>query len=48
MIDEQRINTKYNLKYYLRDGLNKIMKSERENDYSIDPSYRCDRHDRYL
>ena len=37
MIEKQRINSKYGLQHYLRDGIDKIMKSERDLDFSILP-----------
>jgi hypothetical protein len=36
------------LQHHLRDGKKYILKSEKDLDFSIDHSERCDRHDRHL
>jgi hypothetical protein len=35
------------MQHFVRDGKNYIQKAERENEHSIDPAHRCDRHDRH-
>ena len=47
MIEMQGLHSKKHIQYFTRDGNKYIKKLARDNEYSIDPAHRCERHDRH-
>lgn len=47
LIEMQGIHSKKHIQHFTRDGKKFITKAARDNEYSIDPAHRCERHDRH-
>ena len=48
LVEKQGIHSKKHIQNFTRDGKKYITKAVRDNEeYSIDPAHRCERHDRH-